>query len=86
MLLGKITAQGMLYSARENKKLAQINRESEELLLPVSINNKRVGSITNASRKDRNNPRAFQYLSDMSKEEEKLFLALSILEMAKRDM
>jgi hypothetical protein len=86
ILVGTLRADGVLYSAKGNKQLAQINPNSEELLLPVKVNEKRVGSLTNPNKSDKANARAFQYLSDMNKEEEQLFMALSILEMTRKNM
>lgn len=85
-LVGKMGANGILYNNKGNKQLAQINRGSEELLLPVSVNERKVGSLTNVKGSEKENLRAFQYLSEMTKEEEKLFLAISILEMARKSM
>lgn len=85
-LVGKMGANGILYNNKGNKQLAQINKGSEELLLPVSVNERKVGSLTKATGSEKENPRAFQYLSEMTKEEEKLFLAISILEMARKSM
>lgn len=85
-LIGKINADGVLYNSKGNKQLAQINKDSEQLLLPVSVNNRRVGNLTLDKGSEKDNPRAFQFLTNMSKEEENLFLALSILEMAKAEV
>lgn len=86
MLVGKIDALGKLYTAKGNHQLAQINRESDELLLPVVYEEKEIGSLTNPDRTTKSNPRAFQFLAPMEKEEETVFLSLTILEMVRRDL
>ncbi len=85
-LIGKIGNNGILYNQKGNKQLAQINTQSEELYLPVRINERRVGGLTHGKTPDNENPRAFQFLADMTKEEEKIFMALSILEIARKDI
>lgn len=83
-LVGTIGENGILYSYRGGKPLAQINVQSNDLLLPVKVHEREVGSVLNPSRSRRSNARAFEFLSDMKKEEEKMFLSLAILQMVKQ--
>lgn len=85
-LVGKIDATGKLFNAKGNQQLAQINRDSSELLLPVVYGQKEIGNLTNPDRTTKSNPRAFQFLTNMDQEEEAVFLSLSILEMIRRDL
>jgi hypothetical protein len=85
-LLGILDAKGALLPAKGQKMLAQINRQSEALALPVIVNGKQVGSLTNASKSPKQNARAFQMIAKMSKEEEEMFLALGVLELIKRSV
>jgi hypothetical protein len=83
-LVGTVDANGRLFSYKGKKMLAQINRDSEALLLPVQVNEKVVGNLVNPGRTSKVNPRAFELLTGMEKEEESLFLSLSVLEMINR--
>ena len=85
-LVGKIDAAGRLYNYKGTRQLAQINRQSQELLLPVMLGDKEIGSLTNPDRANKSNPRAFQLLTEMEKEEEEVFLSLAVLEMVRRDL
>ncbi len=85
-LVGKIDAAGRLFNYKGNKQLAQINRTSQELLLPVLLGEKEIGSLTNPDQTNKSNPRAFQLLTNMDKEEEEVFLSLAVLEMVRRDI
>jgi hypothetical protein len=85
-LVGKIDAAGRLFNYKGTKQLAQINRQSEELLLPVTLGEKEIGSLINPARTNKSNPRAFQLLSSMEKAEEEIFLSLAVLEMVRRNL
>lgn len=85
-LKGILNQSGTLVSHKGNKQLAQINKNEDNLTLPVLVNNKLMGSLSNPDRNQRKNTRAFQNLMKMDKEEEELVLSLSILEMVKREI
>lgn len=85
-LVGILNERGSLYNHKGDQQLAQINRQSEGLLLPVKVKEKLVGGLANPARKQQSNARAFQNLSKMENEEEELFLSLSILEMVRREV
>lgn len=80
--LGRLRADGSLVSPR-NQLLAKINRKDELKLLPISVNNKEVGSLINPQLAGKVNPRALEYLAKMQPDEEAVLLSLAILEMAK---
>ncbi|MEZ4956268.1 MAG: hypothetical protein R2825_22100 [Saprospiraceae bacterium] len=82
-LVGQVNQDGVLYPNKGRKALAQINHGSEELGLPIIVNEKEVGRLNDLTNLDKINSRAFQVVSKMEDEEEKVFLALSILEMVK---
>lgn len=82
-LVGQVNQEGVLFPNKGKKALAQINHGSEELGLPIIVNEKEVGRLNDLSKLDKINSRAFQVVSKMEDEEEKVFLALSILEMVK---
>ena len=85
-LVGVLNQQGVLVNQKGNKQLAQINRNEDNLVLPVLVNNKVVGNLSNPDRKQKSNTRAFQHLVKLNKEEEELVLSLSILELVKREI
>ncbi len=85
-LLGQIDQSGTMYPIKGRKALAQVNRSSEGLGLPILVNQKEVGRLTDLSKVESSNPRAFKVVSKMDEEEEKVFLALSILEMVKKQV
>ena len=86
-LVGILKPNGVLYGGQQQKMLARINREGE-LLLPVIVNNKKVGNLTKAlpKSKDKNvNDRAFEFLrDDLDPEERKVFLSLALYELINR--
>lgn len=83
--VGTLNEKGYLLNQKGNKQLAQINRNEDSLTLPLLVNNKLVGTLSNPDRKQKNNARAFQHLTKLDKEEEEIVLSLSILEMVKRE-
>lgn len=85
-LKGILNQQGIMVGPKGNKQLAQINKNEDNLTLPLRVNNKLVGSLSNPERKQKGNTRAFQHLMKMDKEEEELVLSLSILEMVRREI
>ncbi|MCF8247826.1 MAG: hypothetical protein K9J37_00030 [Saprospiraceae bacterium] len=84
--VGILNQTGTLVSQKGNKQLAQIVRNQDNLTLPLKVNNKLVGTMSNPDRNQKGNTRAFQYLTKMDKEEEEIALTLSILEMVKREI
>ena len=85
-LMGILNQKGVLLNNKGNQPLAQINKNEDNLTLPVLVNNKLVGSISNPERKQKGNTRAFQHLVKLDKEEEEIVLSLSILELVKREI
>lgn len=85
-LVGFVNQQGVVLSQKGNKQLAQVSQNYENLVLPMKVNDKLVGSLSNPSRNQKGNTRVFQHLAKLEKEEEELVLSLSILEMVKREV
>lgn len=83
-LVGTIYQNGVLYHYKSEKPIAQLKSESSEALLTVSVHEKEVGSLINPLRAKRQGARAFEFLTDMKPEEEKLFLSMAILNMVDR--
>ncbi len=82
--IGKIDRDGKLYDYKKKHLLAQINKGSGQLALPVVVNEKPVGALTNLEKAPKKvNQRAMELVADMEPEEENLFLALSLLELVK---
>jgi hypothetical protein len=83
-LVGTISNEGVLHHYKSQKPLAAINTIGKNKLLPVTVHGKEVGSLVNPELARKSNRRAFELLTNMGKEEEALFLSLSILEMVRR--
>ena len=83
---GVLKENGGLYGGRRNKLLATIKREDELQLHPITIGKKEVASVQNPIKTQKHNPRAFQYLQPMDSKEEKMFMALAILEMVQESL
>lgn len=82
--IGKIDHSGRLYDYKKKNLLAQINRGSDQLALPVVVREKTVGALTNVEKAPKKvNQRAMELVANMQPEEENLFLALSLLELVK---
>lgn len=81
--IGVIDKAGYLRQAKGKKPFAQIFTEKRDTYFPVFINGKEFGGVTDLATSDQMNPRAFQLLGPMDKQEELLFLALSIQAMVK---
>ena len=79
--IGALKENGGLYGGRKNRLLARINRDDELKLHPIVIGEKEVASVVNTLKTEKHNPRAFQFVTPMKEEEEKIFLALAVLEM-----
>jgi hypothetical protein len=78
---GALKHNGEFYGGRRNRLLAQIKRDDELQLHPITIGKREVASVLNPTKTEKHNPRAFQFLQPMESKEEKMFMALAILEM-----
>jgi len=86
--LGTLKENGVLYSGRGNRMLAQINREAGDFL-PVLVNNREVANIARMKKGGgaRLSQRAFEFVrEDMSKEEKDVFLSLAVLEVIQQSI
>ena len=84
-LAGVMKEDGKFYGAKSQKLLAQVNQGTEELLLPVIVKNKEIGSIVNPKKAEKSNPRALQYIGNLDKDEETLLLSFAVLEIVQRE-
>ncbi len=82
--IGNLANNGALYAGKSNRLLAKINKESEGLHLPILVKDKELAMLVKPENARAVNPRAFELVSPMDKEEEALLLSLSILEMVKK--
>lgn len=78
--LGELRDNARLYGARKQQLLAEVNRQSNDLLLPVQVLDREVGHIVRPEKARRTNPRAYELLAPMKKEEELILLSLTVLE------
>lgn len=83
---GVLKENGAFYGGRRNRLIARINRDDELQLHPVIIGDREVASVVNPTKILKHNPRAFQFLQPMEAKEEKVFLALAILEMVQESL
>lgn len=81
-VVGTLKEDGVLYSAKNQKMLAKVNREQERQL-PVLVNNKEAGNLAKRPKGSAKlNERAFEFVrDDLSKDERNIFLSLAALEM-----
>ena len=84
--IGTLRENGVLYSSKTERLLARINRNPDELFLPVLVGEKEVASLINPEKTTRTNPRAFEFLAEMDKEEEAVLLSLAIFEFVKNEI
>jgi len=83
--LGVLKRDGGLYS-KNNRKIAQIKPDNDAYSTPILVNNTEKGSLINPKRSERENPRAFELVAPMQKQEEDYFLSLAILELSMRNI
>jgi len=82
--VGFLNEKGMLYGNRRNRLLARINN-NDTLELPIIIGEKEVGTVMKP-KAGTVNPRAFQFVNKMGKQEEAVFLSLAILELVENSI
>lgn len=80
--VGVINQQGLLHGGRRKRLLARINKSENELELPIIIGDKERGTLIKPE-SDAVNPRAFQFVREMGKNEEAVFLSLAVFELIK---
>jgi hypothetical protein len=84
--IGQIRENGVLYSIKTNRMMARINREANQLYLPVLVGDKEVATLKSPGYAQQTNSRAFELLATMNDEEEAVLLSLTILEMVSREL
>lgn len=83
--LGSLNSNGVLNSPDGKRQLAQIKKSSQKTL-PVFIEDRQVASLIHPDKKKEINPRTFDLVKTMSKEEESVVIALAINQMIKIEM
>ncbi len=85
--VGYLKGNGDLVSMDRKKLLASINSKSNELFAPVTIGKREIANIKKLKTSVKINERAFNHVKkDISKDEERLLLSLSIYEILKQDI
>jgi hypothetical protein len=87
--VGTLRKDGILYGAKSKRKIAQINRDNPELLLPIIVNEKEVASVSNyrPDKGEKLGKRAFEFVrEDMTQPEHEVFLSLGILEVIEQSI
>lgn len=85
--IGYLKSDGQLLSMDRKKVLATVDRKSNELFSPVKIGRREVANIRRPRAAVKTNERTYEYLKeDISKDEERLLLSLSIYEVLKEDI
>jgi hypothetical protein len=87
-LVGTYKDNGILYGADSKKMIARLNRDDKKIT-PVVIGEREVASMVKAlpAAKDDLSTRAFQFVrEDLTEEEEKLLLSISLLEMVQESI
>lgn len=86
--VGIVKNDSVLYSGRQNHRLARIKRENATLL-PVLVNEREVASVVKMDKqaKAKLGQRAFEFVKDdMSQEEKEVFLSLGVLEVVEQSL
>jgi hypothetical protein len=83
--VGVINNQGLLYGGRKRRLLARINKSENELELPIIVGDRERGTLMRPE-SDSVNPRAFQFVGEMGKNEEAVFLSLAVLELVRESI
>lgn len=84
LVVGTIKNQSLLYGASSNRLIARINRDDDQLLLPIYVQDKELGSLNAPDKVQKVNPRAFEFLRKMDEDETALYLSLASLEMIRK--
>ena len=82
-LIGQIDQAGILHPVKGNKPLGYLDRKTEGIGIPVIVFDQEAGRMNDPNRPKGPNPRAFQVISKMDKQQEKIFLCLSIIEIVR---
>ena len=84
--IGELRNNGVLYGAKSNRLMARINKDSDNLTLPVLVGEKEIATLKSMTYAQETNNRAFELLTDMDDQEESILLSLTILELASREL
>ena len=81
--VGMISNDGLLYGGKRKRLLARINKEDNELELPIIVGDKERGTLVRSNSSGEVNARAFQFVTPMGAQEEAVFLSLAVFELVK---
>lgn len=79
--IGTYKTDRVLYEPRKGKAIAQVKYDPAKDYFPVYYEGKEIGNLVNPLRVDSASPRAFGLLTNMSEEQEAIFIALSFIEL-----
>lgn len=71
----------ILYEPNKGRPVAQIKRDAAKDYFPLFLEGKEIGNLANPLKAEKVNPRAFGLLTNMTEQEEAIFIALAIIEM-----
>lgn len=83
--IGVYKSDNVLYEPRKGKPLAQVKRDFAKEYFPVIYEGKEIGNLMNPLKAEAASPRAFGLLTNMNEEQEAVFIALSIIELMRKD-
>jgi len=86
--VGILHADGRLLAPETKQLTARINRHSDELTLPILVKDREVAGLlkTHPDQPVSSTSRAFEFVNQVSPEEEKLVLSLTIWELLKKEL
>ena len=84
--IGTLQQNGVFMSPDGKTELARIKKSNDQKLLPVYMSDREVASLIHPDQLKDVNPRTFDLVKKMSKEEEGLVLALALNQMVKMEL
>jgi len=84
--VGTLKENGCVYGGEENHLIARMNKVEGEKLYPILVGDKEIASMVNRPKANVANPRVFKLMATVTEEEEKLMMALAVLEMVQESL
>jgi len=84
--VGTLQQNGVFMSPDGKSELARIKKSNDQKLLPVYMSDREVASLIHPDQLKDVNPRTFDLVKKMSKEEEGVVIALAINQMVKMEL
>jgi hypothetical protein len=84
--LGKLKSDGTLLGAKTMKPIARLGQPEESRALPIVVNDRNLATLSLPGEEKTLNPRAFELLNQMDKNEEAVLLSLAIFKMVKPEI